>query len=78
MKSTATTSSNEVTKAKSAPETTPGRISGMMTLKKVVVGVAPRLAAARISERSKPTSVAVTVMITNGMPRVAWARITPK
>ena len=42
-KSTTTTSSKEVTKAKSAPEITPGMISGMVTLKKVVVGEAPRL-----------------------------------
>ena len=41
-KSTTTTSSKEVTKAKSAPEITPGMISGMVTLKKVVVGEAPR------------------------------------
>ena len=33
-------------------------------------------AAARVKDRSKPTSVAVTVMITKGMPRAAWARIT--
>ena len=30
-------------KAKSAPEITPGRISGICTLKKVVTGSAPRL-----------------------------------
>ncbi|OIQ74814.1 hypothetical protein GALL_435250 [mine drainage metagenome] len=49
----------------------------MTTLKNVVVGFAPRLAAARIKDRSKPTSVAVTVMMTKGIPSVAWARITP-
>lgn len=52
-------------------------ISGMVTLKKVVVGEAPRLSAARLSDWSKPTSVAVTVMMTKGMPKVAWARMMP-
>jgi TRAP transporter 4TM/12TM fusion protein len=76
-KSTTTTSSKEVTKAKSAPEITPGRISGMVIWKKVVVGEAPSDAAARFSDWSKPTSVAVTVMMTKGMPSVAWARMMP-
>jgi len=75
--STTTTSSNEVTKANSAPDTMPGRISGMVMRKKLVEGEAPRLAAARVSEWSKPTSVAVTVMMTKGMPSVAWARMMP-
>ena len=78
MNSTATTSSNEVTKANRAPETTPGRISGSITLKKVVRGLAPIEAAARLSEWSKPERVAVTVMMTNGIPSVAWARTTPR
>ena len=78
MNSTATTSSNEVTKANKAPEMTPGRIKGMITLKNVVRGLAPRLAEARISDWSKPDSVAVTVMITKGMPSVAWARMMPR
>ena len=75
-KSTTTTSSNEVMKAKSAPEITPGKISGICTRKKVTVGVAPMFAAARVRELSKPTSVAVTVMITNGIPKAACAKIT--
>src|SRR5690606_10228239 len=69
---------NEVTKANSAPEMIPGRINGMMTLKKVVRGLAPNDCAARISVWSKPVSVAVTVMMTKGMPRTAWATITPR
>ncbi len=76
--STTTTSSNEVTKANSAPEIMPGVISGMITLKNTVLGDAPRLAPARVSEWSNPDKVAVTVMITNGIPSVAWARMTPR
>ncbi len=49
---TATTSSNEVMKAKSAPDATPGAIKGSVTLKNVRAGEAPRLAAARSSVRS--------------------------
>ena len=64
-------------KANSAPEITPGRISGMMILKKVVVGVAPRLFAARTRLWSKPVRVAVTVMTTKGVPRAVWARMIP-
>ena len=76
--STTTTSSNDVMKANRAPEITPGKISGTITLKKMVGGVAPRLAAARIKLLSKPTRVAVTVMTTNGVPNAAWARMTPR
>ena len=47
-KSTTTTSSNDVTNANKAPEATPGRMTGSITLKNAVNGVAPRLAAARI------------------------------
>ena len=78
MNSTATTSSNEVTNANSAPEITPGRISGIVTLKNTRRGLAPSEAAARFSDWSNPISVAVTVMMTKGMPSVAWARITPR
>jgi hypothetical protein len=42
MNSTTTTSSKDVTKAKSAPDTTPGVISGSCTLKKVRTGPAPK------------------------------------
>ncbi|VDC18924.1 hypothetical protein XINFAN_00011 [Pseudogemmobacter humi] len=49
----------------------------MITRKKVVEGLAPRLAAARISDWSNPESVAVTVMITKGIPSAAWASTTP-
>ena len=76
--STTTTSSNDVMNANSAPDTTPGTISGICTLKKVRTGSAPRFAAARVSERSKPTSVAVTVMMTNGVPRAACASTMPR
>ena len=48
-----------------------------MTRRKVVNGVAPRLAAAWVSERSKPARVAVTVMMTKGIPNMAWAGMMP-
>ncbi len=74
--STTTTSSKEVMKANSAPEITPGSTSGTVTLKKVRTPSAPRLAEARVRLWSKPTSVAVTVMTTKGVPSAAWARMT--
>ena len=45
---TTTTSSNEVMKAKRAPEITPGKISGISILKKLRRGPPPRLAAALV------------------------------
>ena len=45
-----TTSSNEVMKAKSAPEMTPGAIRGSWTLKKLYTGVPPSPCAARVNE----------------------------
>ena len=56
---------------------TPGRINGKMTRRKVVNGGAPKLTAAWVSERSKPARVAVTVMMTKGIPNMAWARMMP-
>ena len=41
-KRTTTNSSKEVTQANRAPETTPGRMSGRITLKNTVCGGAPR------------------------------------
>ena len=76
-KNTTTTSSNDVMKANSPPEMTPGRIRGMVILKKVRGGGAPRPAAARTRVWSKPTRVAVTVITTNGVPSAVWARISP-
>ena len=72
-----TTSSNEAAKAKSAPEIMPGATSGRVTRKKVVTGSAPRLAEARIRLLSKPDSVAVMVMTTNGTPSAVCARMMP-
>jgi len=77
-KSTTTTSSNDVINANSPPDTTPGKISGIWILKNVRTGPAPMLAAARVKDWSKPTSVAVTVMITKGIPKAAWASTTPQ
>ena len=75
--------SKDVTKANNAPEIMPGRISGITTLKNTVCAGAPQDAPARISVRSKPVKVAVTVMTTNGVarsstrPASTWARPSP-
>jgi len=71
------TSSNDVTKAKSAPEMTPGSMSGSTTLKNTVCGAPPSEAPARMSVRSKLISVAVTVMTTKGVASAVWARMIP-
>ena len=42
------------------------------------VGLSQSHVPARTRLRSKPTCVAVTVMMTKGMPRTAWARTTPQ
>ena len=46
---TTTTSSNDVTKANSAPEITPGKIKGNVIFINVFIGLLPRLAAARVT-----------------------------
>ena len=45
---TTTTSSKDVMNANRAPEITPGRINGVCTLKKVLIGPAPKLADALV------------------------------
>ena len=74
---TITTSSNEVIKANKAPEITPGNIRGMITLKKVLIGLAPKLCDALVIFVSNPTSVAVTVITTKGVASATWAKIIP-
>ena len=54
-----------------------GKAFVRMKLKNVRTGPAPIFAAALTRLWSKPISVAVTVMITNGVPRAACARTTP-
>jgi hypothetical protein len=76
-KRTMTISSKEVIKAKRAPEITPGAISGACILKKFLIGLPPRFAAARIRFVSKPASDAVTVITTNGIPKIVCAIINP-
>ena len=66
---TTTTSSKDVTKANSPPEITPGKIKGKVIFMNVLTGALPKLAAALVTLWSKPESVAVTVMTTNGVPR---------
>ena len=67
---TTTTSSKEVTKANNAPEITPGIINGNVIFINVFTGLLPKLAAARVTLWSKPVNVAVTVITTNGVPRI--------
>ena len=62
-----TTSSKEVINANKAPDITPGKIKGIITLKKVLTGLAPKLCEAFTIFISKPTKVAVTVITTNGV-----------
>ena len=44
---------------------------------KVFTGLLPRLAAARVTLWSNPDKVAVTVITTNGVPRIICAKIIP-
>ena len=55
----------------------PGVIRGNVILKKVLVGVLPRLDAARVILSSNPLKVAVTVITTNGVPKIMWAITMP-
>ena len=76
-KSTITTSSNEVIKAKRPPEMTPGAIRGACILKKFRRGEPPRLDPARRRLLSNPDSDAVTVIKTKGIPKMVCAIINP-
>ncbi len=67
---TTTTSSKEVTNANNPPEITPGKISGKVIFIKVFTGSLPKLAAALVTLWSNPESVAVTVITTNGVPKI--------
>ena len=53
--------------ANKAPDIIPGRINGIITLKKVLTGLAPKLCDALTIFISKPTKVAVTVITTKGV-----------
>ena len=55
----------------------PGVIRGNVILKKVLVGVLPRLEAARVILSSNPLKVAVTVITTNGVPKIICAIMMP-
>ena len=57
---TTTTSSNDVINANKAPEITPGKIKGIITLKNVRIVSAPKLCDALIRLLSNPVKVAVT------------------
>ena len=68
IKRTTTTSSKDVMNANSAPDITPGNISGIITLKNVLNVSAPKLCDALIKFVSNPVNVAVTVITTKGVP----------
>ena len=74
---TTTTSSNEVINANKAPEITPGKINGIITLKKGRIVSPPKLCEAPIKLLSKPVRVAVTVITTKGVPSAVCASIKP-
>src|SRR3990167_9394110 len=71
------TSSNEVAKANSAPEISPGAITGGVTRMKVLNGVSHRLSEARTRLWLKLASVASTVVSTKGAPMAACTAIRP-
>src|SRR5690606_10257213 len=75
--SASTTSSKEVTKARIAPESTPGSASGRVIFRKTENGPAPRLLPARCSAASMPCSRAVTAITTNGSARAVCAIAMP-
>jgi stage V sporulation protein SpoVS len=60
-------SSSESVNANSAPAKTAGAMSGNTTCRRRAKVFAPRSAAARSSERSKPWSLAATIRSTNGV-----------
>ena len=72
-----TTSSSEVAKANNPPEISPGEISGKVTLRRVIQGVAPMLAAAHNRRWFNPPSAEPTLTTTKGTARVVWARTRP-
>ena len=74
---TTTTSSNEVTNANNPPDITPGKISGKVIFINVFTGSLPKLAAALVTLWSNPERVAVTVITTNGVPKIICARTIP-
>jgi len=76
--SVSTTSSNDVAKAKTAPDTIPGSASGKVTCFSILTGAAPRLAAACSNRRSIPCNTARTLTTTKGTATTVWAMITPR
>src|SRR5690606_20370004 len=71
-----TTSSKDMMKAMIAPLTTPGAISGRITLKKVRIVPAPSDAAARTSVRSNPCRLATTVVSITGTASAVCVRMS--
>ena len=67
-----TKSSSESTNASRKPATTPGQMSGIVTLQNAWNGVANRSCAAFSSERSRPCTRARTVIATNAIANPMW------
>ena len=65
-------SSNDSVKARIAPASTAGRISGKVTRQKVVHGFAPRSAEASVRWRGNWPSRATTLFTTSVMQKVTW------
>ena len=70
VKKLTTTSSSDIVSASMAPDKTPGRIIGSVTLRKILQSFAPRSLAASSTEGSKPASLDRTVITTKGMENV--------
>ena len=56
---------------------TPGIIKGSVIFMNVFTGLLPKLAAALVTLWSKPDKVAVTVITTNGVPKIICDKIIP-
>src|SRR6266540_1898742 len=77
MKIATTTSSHDVTKAKSAPAMMPGRIKGNVIRQNVRHGPAPRLCAASSMLRSSVRTLVPTVTTTSGNASAVCASTSP-
>src|SRR5690606_26693174 len=71
-----TRSSSDRVKASIQPDTIAGMITGSVTWKKVLVGVAPRSIAASSSDRSKLRRRDCTTTATKHIEKVTWASVT--
>src|ERR1043165_1493888 len=72
------TSSNDVMKANTQPETTPGSIRGNVTRRNTANGLAPSETAACSTARSSPVEAASTSLRANGITITMWDRTSPR